>query len=246
MPDVRENIYGRNAVFEVLRAGRREVHEIRVARGVKDDARLSGIASAAETSGIRLIAVERTDLDQETDHHQGVSALVSPYPYVPLTALVEHASKTVTPPFYLILDQLQDPRNFGALLRTADAVGVNGVIIPEHRSTGVTPVVVAASAGASEHQFIARSNIVQAIKQLKDAGVWFVGLVNSDAGQSLYEIDASGAVAIVLGHEGQGIRRLVAESCDYLARIPMHGRIDSLNVSVAGSVAMYYVLSCRT
>jgi 23S rRNA (guanosine2251-2'-O)-methyltransferase len=144
-----------------------------------------------------------------------------------------------------LLDTLQDPQNFGTLLRTAESVGVHGVIIPKKRSVGVTQAVVGASSGASEHILISKDNLVGAINLIKDRGAWVVGLENLPEAQLLGQVDLSGAMALVVGHEGQGIRRLVRHSCDYLVCLPMRGRVDSLNAAVAGSIALYEIWKAR-
>ena len=235
----REWIAGRNAVREVLRAGRRRIFEILLARGSRSDPRLKEIEQSAGQSGASVRWVSRAQLDSIGRHHQGVAASVEPYPYSDLEAILGLAAKRGELPFLLILDTLQDPQNLGTLLRTAEAVGVHGVIIPQRRTASVTPAVVRASSGASEHLHIARHNLAQAAGHLKEHGAWIVGLENSTEAIPLDEARLDGGLALVVGGEAQGLRRLTRESCDYLVRIPMRGKIESLNAAVAGSLALY-------
>ncbi|RME91160.1 MAG: 23S rRNA (guanosine(2251)-2'-O)-methyltransferase RlmB, partial [Anaerolineae bacterium] len=164
---------------------------------------------------------------------------VGEYPYAALTDLFERAEARREPLFVLLLDALQDPQNLGTLLRTAEAVGVHGVVIPLARAAQVTPAVVNASSGASEHLLIARANLHQAIEALKDAGAWVVGLDQGEQAQGPGAIRLDGALGLVVGSEGRGMRPLVRRSCDLLLRLPMRGRVESLNAAVAGSVALY-------
>ena len=196
------------------------------------------IRQLAEQSSVPVDQVERLEIANE---HQGLAALVDPYPYSSLDSLMQKAARAAEPPLLLILDQVQDPQNLGTLLRAAEAVGVHGVLLPLRGAAGVTPAVVKASAGACEHLWIARENLAQAIRQLKRDNVWIAGLENSPAAVRIDQIDLQGPLALVVGSEGQGLRRLVRESCDFLVRIPMRGRVGSLNAAVAGSLALYEV-----
>ncbi|MDF1501093.1 MAG: 23S rRNA (guanosine(2251)-2'-O)-methyltransferase RlmB [Anaerolineales bacterium] len=240
-----EWIYGRNPVLEVMRAGSREVQKIRIASGVEMAGPLAEIMERAERNGVGVDRLPRAELDRVTDNHQGVLALASEYRYVSLDEILGHASSTEEAPFLLLLDMVQDPQNLGTLLRTAEAVGVHGVIIPTKRSATVTPAVVSASSGASEHIRIAQHNLAQAIRTLKEQGVWVAGLEGARQARPLQEVDLSGPIALVVGHEGSGMRRLVQESCDYLVRIPMRGSVESLNAAVAGSIALFHVWQKR-
>lgn len=235
----REWVVGRNAVCEVLRAGRRRVFQVWVARGSRRDPRLEEIGEAAARPGSDVRWVPKADLDAVGDHHQGVAAEVEPYPYSDLEAILDRATGSPEPPFLLLLDTLQDPQNLGTLLRTAEAVGVHGVIIPQRRSASVTPAVVRASVGASEHLLIARHNLAQAAQRLKQADVWLVGLEHSADAVPIEQARLGGGLALVVGGEAAGLRRLTRESCDFLVRIPMRGKIESLNAAVAGSLALY-------
>jgi len=241
----KETIYGRNPVREVLRAGRRRVHQIQLAEGVVERGLLMEINDIARASGIRIKRVPRTSLDREISNHQGIVAIVDPFEYGSIDEMLELAVERGEPPWILLLDMIQDPQNLGTLLRTAEAVGVHGVVIPARRSASVTPAVVSASSGASEHMIIARSNLADAIGRLKKADLWIAGLENAPEASIYWDADLKGPLGLVVGSEGSGMRRIVRESCDFLVGIPMRGEIDSLNASVAGAVALYAVLERR-
>jgi 23S rRNA (guanosine2251-2'-O)-methyltransferase len=234
-----EVIYGRNPVREVLKAGRRQVEALHLAQGAELRGTLADLIDLARSRSIRVESVGRDVLDQLGVNHQGITAHVSPYPYVSLAEILERANRADPHGLVLLLDALQDPQNLGTLLRTAEAVNVSGVIMPGHRSASVTPAVVRASAGASEHLYITQHNLVQAMEALKGAGFWIAGLERAPDARPLGEAELSGNLAIVVGSEGSGMRRLVRESCDFLVRIPMYGQIESLNAAVAGSIVLY-------
>lgn len=240
-----EWVYGRNPVLEVLRANRREVMEIHTAMGAQVSGSLAEIIALAEERQVPIVQATRADLDRKYRNHQGVLARVSEYGYDSLDAIIGRAAASGEDTFILLLDIVQDPQNLGTLLRTAEAVGVHGVVIATKRTATVTPAVVSASSGASEHVRIAQHNIAQAIRVLKEHGVWVAGLDASRQAQPLPEVDFSGPIGLVVGHEGSGLRRLVQESCDYLVRIPMRGAVASLNAAVAGSVVLYHVWEGR-
>lgn len=240
-----ETIYGRNPVREVLRAGRRRIHQIQLAEGVVERGLLVEINDIARASGIRIKRVPRTSLDREFSNHQGIVAIVDPFEYGSIDEMLELAVERGEPPWILLLDMIQDPQNLGTLLRTAEAVGVHGVVIPARRSASVTPAVVSASSGASEHMIIARSNLADAIGRLKNADLWIAGLENAPEASIYWDADLKGPLGLVVGSEGSGMRRRVRESCDFLVGIPMRGEIDSLNASVAGAIALYAVLERR-
>ena len=248
---MKESIYGRNPVFETLLARRRQVFQLWVAGGVQEKGRLAEILKLVAEREVPIERVSRTRLDQLGDSHQGVALEVSGYPYVTLQDILTRAQERSEPLFVLILDTLQDPQNFGTLIRTAEAVGVHGVVIPTHRAAGVTPAVVSASAGASEHMLIAQTNLAQAITMLKEAGAWIAGLDQGKGSQDI-TVGASqnsplqGSLALVVGSEGEGIRPLVRQSCDFLLRLPMRGQVESLNAAAAGSVALYLAFLVRT
>jgi 23S rRNA (guanosine2251-2'-O)-methyltransferase len=225
-----DRLYGRNSVREALRAARRRFHRVLLAAEIGD------ILELARRERISVEVVDRRRLDALVDgHHQGVVADVEPFPYASLSDLLD-----LEAPLVLVLDSLQDPQNFGTLLRTAQAVGVDGVLVPEHRAVGVTPAVSNASAGAVEHLRVARvTNLARSLQQLKASGVWVYGL-SVDAEQPFWTADLRGPLALVVGSEGSGLGRLVRETCDLLLRIPMvGGSVQSLNASVAGSLVLY-------
>jgi len=240
-----EMVFGRNPVYEILRAGRRRVHKLMVAEGSIERGTLARVVAHANAEGVPVERVHRRSLDCETDHHQGVAAVVGLYPYATVVDIFERAQARGEPLLVLILDMLQNPQNLGTLLRTAEAVGVHGVVIPKRRSVGVTRAVVSASAGASEHLLIAPDNLARTIEKIKESGAWVAGLENLPEALTLEEVDLSGGMGLVVGNEGRGMRRLVRQSCDYLIRLPMRGRVGSLNASVAGSIALYAIWSAR-
>jgi 23S rRNA (guanosine2251-2'-O)-methyltransferase len=237
---MKEYIYSRNAVYETLRARRRDVFQIELADNVQIKGRLADIMALVTERKIPVVKTKRARLDKVNEHNQGILAEVSAYPYSDEIEILDRAKKQNEQPFLLLLDSLNDPQNFGTLLRTAEAVGVHGVIIPLAHTVEVTPSVVNASSGASEHMLIARSNLAQSIDALKAENVWVVGL--DQDGETLGEKTKrhlKGATAIVVGSEGQGIRQLTRTKCDILLQLPMRGQIESLNAAVAGSVALY-------
>jgi 23S rRNA (guanosine2251-2'-O)-methyltransferase len=234
-----EVLYGRNGVTEALRARRRVLRRVLVAAGAREGG-LRQIAEEARRAKVPLAETPRDGLDRATNgaNHQGVALEAGPYPYAETDAIL--AADPPGGPLYLILDQLQDPQNVGTLLRSAEAVGVAGVFIPEHRAAAITPAVVNASAGATEWLPIARvTNLNRLLARLKDRGVWVAGLEGVPEARPLDAADLRGALALVVGSEGAGISRLVREGCDFLVRLPMRGHIGSLNAAVAGSVALY-------
>jgi len=171
---------------------------------------------------------------------------VDNYPYVDMQAILALAATRKEPPWILLLDCLQDPQNLGTLLRTAEVVGVHGVVIPDRRAAQITPAVVNSSSGASEHLLVAQiTNMVQTMEQLKERNVWIAGLEDVPEGQVLWESDLRGAIGLVVGSEGEGMRRLVRETCDWMVRLPMWGRVNSLNAAIAGSVALYEIARQR-
>ena len=238
-PTQHEHVFGRNPTLEVLRANRRSVFKIRIAEGANIKGALQKITQLAREQSIPLERIPGSELDAEFRNHQGVAATVSPYPYLELSELISKVVSAGPKSIVLVLDQIQDPQNLGALLRSAEAFGVAGVLLPRRRAVGITGVVVRASSGASEHLNIARYNLVQAIEVLKEEGFWVAGLENDPSAPPLEELERQGLLAMIIGSEGAGMRRLVREACDYLVRIPIIGKIDSLNASVAGSIALY-------
>jgi 23S rRNA (guanosine2251-2'-O)-methyltransferase len=225
-----------------LRAGRRRVYKLTLADGVRErDGIIGQIVSLAQAADVPLTRSSRRELDRVIPNHQGVIVEATPYPYVELAIFSVVADPNVHP-LLLLLDLLQDPQNLGSLLRTAEAVGVHGVVIPQRRAVGVTPAVVSASAGAVEHLQVARvANLARTLDELKRRGFWITGLELDLTAQVYDQVDLSGPLALVVGSEGSGLRRLVREKCDFLMRLPMRGRVASLNAAVAGSVALYEI-----
>ena len=241
-----DRIEGKNAVTEALRAGR-TIDKVFIARGEKD-ASLSHIASLAKQAGIVVAEADKRKLDamSQTGAHQGVIAMAAVTAYVEIDDILEIAKSRAEPPLIVICDEISDPHNVGAIIRTAECVGAHGVIIPKRRNAGMTAVVSKTSAGAVEHMAIARvANITSAIEKLKKAGVWVYGASSEGNGQ-LWQSDLTGAAAIVIGSEGEGLGRLVSENCDFMIRIPMVGKISSLNASVSASVILYEAFRQRS
>jgi 23S rRNA (guanosine2251-2'-O)-methyltransferase len=238
---------GRKAVLEALN---HEKPVDRILRRKEANASIEGtlrvIAAKARERGIVVQEVTRFKLDElsETGHHQGVIALCPAVGYVEIADMLASAREKGEPPLIVVLDGVTDPHNLGAVLRSAEAGGAHGVVVPKRRAVGLTGTVAKTSAGAVSHIPVARvTNINQALRELKEAGVWIV--CADMAGQSMYDVDMSGPVALVLGAEGVGVSRLVLEQSDYKARIPMLGKIESLNVSVAAGVLIYEVVRRR-
>ncbi len=244
---MREILYGRNAVREALRAGRRKTYKLVLAQGMKETGILADIVRLASENGAAIQRVERRQLDKMGDfNHQGIAAEAAPYAYVGLEEILAEARQRQEMALVLMLDCLQDPQNFGALLRTAEIVGAHGVIIPKRRAVGVTPAVVNSSAGATEHLLVAQvTNLVRTMKELKAQGLWMVGLEDVPQAQLYHQTDLAMPLALVVGSEGRGMGRLVGETCDLLIKLPMRGEISSLNAAVAGSIALYEVWQQR-
>jgi 23S rRNA (guanosine2251-2'-O)-methyltransferase len=240
-----EWIYGRNPVYEVLRAGRRQIFRVLIAQGAHSTGRLADILEISRDRDLPVEQVPRTKLDGIQPHHQGVALEVSSYPYSSLYDLFDLAEQRGQPPLILILDTLKDPQNLGTLLRTAEAVGVHGVLLPYRRTATVTPAVVNASSGACEHLLVTQINLAQAIKTIKDKQIWVIGLESGPESQPVQNTDLSGPLALVVGSEGEGMRPLVRKSCDQIIHLPMRGRVASLNAAVAGSIALYFAWDAR-
>lgn len=236
---MKEWLIGRNPVYEALRANRRQYFRLQVAQGVEEKGRIREILTLAAARKLKVERVPRQNLDKLGENPQGVALEASGYPYSTLPDILDLASQRQQPLFILILDIIQNPQNLGTLLRTAEAVGVHGVLLPLRRAAGVTPAVVSASAGASEHLLIAEANLAQSIAALKQAGAWIIGLEDTPDSQPLSQVRLEGPLAVVVGSEGEGMRLLVRKSCDMMVRIPMLGMINSLNAAVAGSILLY-------
>lgn len=243
---MKEFIYSRNAVYETLRAKRRDIFKVELADNVQIKGRLAEIMALTSQRKIQVVKAPRAGLDKIHENNQGIIAEVSKYPYAGLLDILEGARKKNELPFVLLLDSLNDPQNFGTLIRTAEAIGVHGVIIPLAHTVEVTPAVVNASSGASEHMLIAQSNLSQAIDALKEENVWVVGLdQNGEMIGEKTQRHLRGAVALVVGSEGEGIRQLTRSKCDIVLKLPMRGQVESLNAAVAGSVALYLAYLAR-
>jgi 23S rRNA (guanosine2251-2'-O)-methyltransferase len=241
-------LYGRWPVLESLRAGRRAFQQFLLAEGIDEKGIVETILTAARERGVNTRRVPRRVIDDlaKDANHQGVALRVGNYPYVELDAILAGAAEHGEPPFLLILDLLKDPQNVGALLRVADAVGAHGVIIQERRAVDVTPAVVSASSGAVEHLKVACvTNLVTTMRRLKEEEVWMVGLDIGPDTMTLDQVDLDRPLAVVLGSEGEGLRRLVRETCDLHITIPMRGHVLSLNVATAGAVALYAAWQAR-
>lgn len=243
---MREILYGRQAAREALRARRRHIHRLILAEGVQETGIVGEVVQLAAALNLPVKRVSRLQLDRIAEAHQGVALETAPYPYIEVEAILNWARKQAELPWLLALDHLQDPHNLGALLRTAEGVGVHGVVIPDRRAAGVTPAVVSASAGASEHMRVARVvNLVRCLEVLKTQGVWVVGLDSHPEAQPYRQADLNLPLVLVVGNEGEGLSRLTRQTCDVLIRLPMRGQLASLNASVAGGVALYAILATR-
>lgn len=240
-----EFIYSRNAVYETLVANRRQAIKLYLADTAQVQGQLAKILEIARQKKIPVEKVSKQKLEKHSYQHQGIVLEAGPYPYSDLADMTELAAARNEPLFILLLDSLKDPQNFGTLLRTAEAAGVHGILLPLARSVEVTPAVVNSSSGASEHLLIGRSNLVQAIDILKQEGAWIVGLDEAENALTPDKVRLDGAIGVVVGSEGEGIRPLVSKKCDFLLRLPMKGRIESLNASVAGSIVLYLTLLAR-
>lgn len=237
LPD--DVLVGRNAVTEALKSGR-GINKLWIASGDREGS-VAEIAALAKERGIVVQYVERAKIEALAGghRHQGVLAYVAPVPYAELEDILKAAEAKGEAPFLVLLDELEDPHNLGALLRTADATGVHGILIPKRRSVSLNATVAKTSAGAVEYVHVARiGNIAQTLKKLKEKGFWVAG-ADMDGEKAYYEADLTGPLVLVVGSEGKGMSRLTKEACDFIVRMPMVGRINSLNASVAGSILMY-------
>ena len=241
-----EIIEGRNAVMEALRAGR-AMDKLYISKG-EVDRTLGHIASTARDKGIVVVECDRRKLDfmSRTHAHQGVIALAAVREYCSVEDLFAIAEDRGEAPFLIVCDEISDGHNLGAIIRSAECAGAHGVIIPKRRSAGLTAVVDKASAGAAEHMAIARvPNIPAVLKELKEQGLWVYGTAATGT-SDLWHTDFSGPIALVIGSEGDGMGRLVAESCDYIVSLPMKGQVSSLNASAAAAITMYEILRQRS
>lgn len=236
---------GRNAVQEAIRSGR-AVEKVFIAAG-DTDSNLARLAAMAKQAGAVVTMVDRRRLDQMslTHAHQGIIAQVAAHTYATLDDMLALAASRNEPPLIVVCDELSDPHNLGAILRSAECAGAHGVIIPKRRSVGLSPVVAKASAGAVEYMPVARvTNLTAALKELQAKGLWVYGTA-ADGETQLYSADLRGPAAIVIGNEGSGMSRLVRETCDVLVRVPMKGRVSSLNASATAAILLYEALRQR-
>ena len=237
-------IEGRNAVIEAFRSGK-TVDKLFVLDGCQDGPVLTIKREAKkQNSLIKYVTKERLDQLSETGKHQGVIAYTSAYQYAEVEDMLKRAGEKGEPPFLFLLDNIEDPHNLGAIIRTANLAGAHGVIIPKNRAVGLTAAVARASAGALNYTPVAKvTNLGQTIEELKKEGLWFV-CADMD-GTSMYQLDLKGPIGLVIGSEGDGVGRLVKEKCDFVASIPMRGDIDSLNASVAAGILGYEIVRQR-
>ena len=242
-----EIIYRRNAILETILASRRNIVRLLLSREASPESQ-NNVIAAAKSNSIKIDRISRSQMVGKIGNslHQDVLLEVQSYPYAEIADMYVLSEKDKGLPLLLILDQLQSPSNFGRLLRSAEAMGVHGVIVQKRRAGGVTPAVVAASMGASEHLLIARvTNLSRTIKQLQTDNLWVIGLDTNTECSALSEIDLNRALAIVIGNESNGLRRLIRNSCDSIITIPMLGKIESLNAAIAGSIALYAAREAR-
>lgn len=221
------------------------MHKLIVAQGSGEQGVLGEILRSARRAGLPVERVPKTEFGALAGRSHGVAAVVDPYPYVELADVLDLAARRGEDPLVLILDALQDPQNLGTLLRTAEAVGAHGAVLPYRGGVGVTPAVVVASAGASEHMLVVGANLAQAMASLKAAGVWIVGLDAAGGSGPLEPARLKGPLAVVVGNEGRGMRRLVRQSCDFRITLPKRGVVDSMNAAVAGSIVLYEAYQAR-
>ncbi len=237
-------IEGRNAVLEAFRSGK-TIDKLFVLDGCQDGPVKSIVREAKKHDTIiTYVARERLDQMSETGHHQGVMAFAADYEYAGVEDILEAAQKKGEPPFLFLLDGIEDPHNLGAIIRTANLAGAHGVIIPKRRAVGLTATVARTSAGALNYTPVAKvTNLVSTIEELKKQGMWFV--CADMGGETMYRLNLTGPLGLVIGNEGEGVSRLVKETCDMIASIPMKGDIDSLNASVAAGVLAYEIVRQR-
>ena len=238
-----EKIIGRNAVTEALNSDR-EIEKIILAKGAEGS--IKKIEGKAKAKKIPLYYSDKSRMDRDADggNHQGVIAVVSDYEYATVEEILDVAKQRGEDPFVILLDGLEDPRNLGAIMRTAECAGAHGVIIPKRRAVGLTATVARTSAGALNYTPVARvTNLKKTVEDLKKQGLWFV-CADMD-GTVMYDLDLKGPIGLVIGNEGEGVSRLMKENCDFVAGIPMKGDIDSLNASVAAGVLAYEIVRQR-
>lgn len=244
MNQEQEYIIGKNPVAEALKS-QRDMNKILIAEG-SQGGQMKQIIQLAKERNVLVQLVPKKKLDQVTDgNHQGVLAYVAAYHYAEMDDLFALAKKKDEPPFFLILDDIEDPHNLGSIMRTADAVGAHGIIIPKRRAVGLTATVAKASAGAIEYIPVVRvTNLARTIDELKEHGVWIAG-TDANGAEDYRRFDAAIPLGLVIGNEGKGMSRLIREKCDFLIKLPMVGKVTSLNASVAAALLMYEVYRRR-
>ncbi len=241
-----ELLYGRNAVCEALRAKRRRFYRLLLAKGTKQTAIIREIINRAQKQQIPIQSLPKSEFQHLGWGHQGIALEAGPPSQLDLFDLLANQTHRKEPSFFLALDHLEDPQNVGAILRTAEVVGIHGVILPHRRSASLTATVVNASAGAAEHLQIAIvTNLVQALQTLKQENIWVVGVDDETGSQAYHQVDLSMPLILVLGNEGKGLSQLVRRTCDLFVKVPMRGQVESLNVSVAGALVLYEVWRAR-
>ena len=244
-----EIVYGRWAALETFRAARRDIQQVILAEGIEEKGIILDLVAAAQARNIVIKRMNRRMIDDMTKsaNHQGVVLRVGPYPYVEVEHVLAVAESRKEKPFLLLLDLLQDPQNVGSLLRVADSVGVHGIIIQDRRGVEITAAVTNASSGAVEHLNVVQvTNLVNAMRSLKESGIWMAGLDIGPNAVTIDRADLNIPLGLVLGSEGEGIRRLVRDTCDLLITLPMRGHVESLNVATVGAVALYAAWQARS
>ena len=242
-----EILYRRNTVLEALRGSRRQLHRLWLQQGLPEQ-QAQPLLRAAQERGVPYAYAPKSKLGNlaQDSSHQGVVLEAGPYLYSSVDAILAEAAARGEQPFLLLLDLLHGPQNIGSLLRTAEICGVHGVIIQDRRAPDITPTVVIYSAGAAEHLHVSQvTNLVDTMRRLKEEEVWLVGMDLSEEAQLLGQIDLNMSIGIVVGHEGQGMRRLVRETCDFLLQLPMRGRVESFNAAIAGSILIFEAWQAR-
>ncbi|UMZ75375.1 23S rRNA (guanosine(2251)-2'-O)-methyltransferase RlmB [Natranaerofaba carboxydovora] len=238
-------IYGKNPVVEAIKAGRK-IHKIEIV-GTEKGKFFEEVSGLAKENKIPLETIDKKTLVKkvDTNEHQGVVAFVEPYNFVSVNEILEYAKGKSEQPLIIILDHVKDPQNLGGIIRTAEAVGAHGIIIPKDRAAGITPAVFKASSGALEHVKVAKvSNISRTINELQKKWIWVIGC-ESEGAENYFDVKYDTPLTMVLGSEGEGLSNLVKKNCDFLVKIPMYGNVNSLNVSTAGSIILYEIVKQR-
>jgi 23S rRNA (guanosine2251-2'-O)-methyltransferase len=237
-----QKVFGRHAVLEALRAADSQIEKVLISRGGHGSV-LRELESAAESRGVEIEYLDRSRFDRLAGPvvHQGVIAMIKARAYVDLEDILQTAAADLPQALIVICDEIEDPRNLGAIARCAEGAGAQGLVITTHRSTEVTPVADKTSGGALEHLPVAKVvNLANALEAIKEAGIWVAGL-DSEEGESLWSVDLNRPMALVVGNEGQGLRRLTRDKCDMKLKVPMFGKVDSLNASVATGIALFEI-----